>query len=140
MRTAAQVYDPSRHEITYTAGLRGQPPAVDPVTGRVGGVGPTVNLSRTAIAHPLVRFGEQLLEFDLHLDDKGQAYLHGICPKCRQMLTFRRANKPFLHRPDVLPELGGELSVEEFTCTFDIEPGQKCGFRAAIDKNIMQRC
>jgi hypothetical protein len=120
------------------AGTRGQ---------RVRGHASQVNLTYTAIAHPLVRFQEgrgpgpfdKLMEMDLHRAPDGTLSLHLYCPRCANHSVINGKNKHI--------EWDGEtLSVEPFECMWELEntrqmsviaPGVNlCRLRMGIDRNI----
>lgn len=136
----SKVFDPSREQVftVQDQGVR------DPITGQPGGVMPSYDISAGAVAHPWIRYdhprhGDIILEADVHLDNGGKPYILLYCPNCRHTLTIFQGNKPFLHRADKFKSLGGEISVERFECTNDLRPGERCGFRGVIERNILRR-
>lgn len=132
-----KVYDPAREELFYVDGQ-----APDPEGEVSGGVGPTVNLARTAIAHPQVRHGDLLLETDLHLDDNHRLYLLVICPRCRNQIRIHSLNKQVHYDPNRLTAHGGAISVERFTCPWELTREQVysgvhlCRWEVTIEDNI----
>lgn len=121
--------------------MEGQTP--DPAGSGARGVAPTINLGRTAIAHPLVRYKEHVLEVDVHLDQDGQLYCLLICPKCRHQLRVHSSRKAIEFDPEAGPAQNrGRLSIERFQCTWEIDDTRQafglslCKWTAAIEDNI----
>lgn len=113
--------------------------AGDPDTGLMS----TVSLSQSAIAHPIVRYKEFVLELDVYKTPDEPMYVHLICPRCHNMLTISAKRKRMELR-DGGERKGGIISIEPFECTWEMEPnGRRVGFglglcrlKLAIDENI----
>lgn len=137
-------------------------PSGSPLVGHSAGI----NFEKTAkkiVLHyaPRRSAHEFLLTADLY-DLETPRYLLVYCPICRNTLRISEDNKRFEWIPDGRPvfrgyreeevlatlgivSLGGLLSVEEFGCTWELEPDLRrsfglatCPWRVAIDKNIVR--
>ena len=133
------VIDPERESLYRICGDVPDPSNLEPDKG---GYQSSIQLNRSALAHPMIRWQDRVVEADLYEMD-GKLVLHILCPKCStpetpHALWVREGQKDILWRPDT-----GELSVSPFECTWELPEGRRqefglglCRWRVAIDKNI----
>ncbi len=94
----------------------------------------------------LVRYKDFLLTVDVYRLPETPMKAILYCPRCRNVLTITADKKQMSYEPTRNVEAGGELSVEAFQCTWELdqrEEGRRmefglslCKLRLAIDKNI----
>lgn len=135
----SQAFDPQRESLYHIAGNVPDPSGVDP---NQHGMQSSIDMTKGALAHPLIRWRDRVIESDLYLVD-GRFVLHLICPKCSMpgsphALYVRQERKDMDWRPET-----GELSVEPFECTWELPEGRRqefglglCRWRVAIEKNF----
>ena len=111
------MHNPQTEELFHIAG--DQP---DPSGSNLRGTSIGTDFTKTAIAHPMIRWRSRVLEADVYAID-GQLLVHLICPKCKGGLHIRQAAKRMTLN-------GNQLSTERIACTF---PG--CDWRVTIDSN-----
>jgi hypothetical protein len=146
-----RAYDPETEELEH---LAGDAPAVigkvDEAMRSGRGIGTETDLSKTAIAHPMVRYKDMVLEVDLYLEpgapDLSSQYLHFIvlCPRCRNALTVRGDRKEIEFRPPTAELPRGVLSCSPFKCTWELESDGRrmefglgmCNWTVGIHKNV----
>lgn len=127
--------------------------AIDP-SGQTNlmGVSSGINLTNTAIGHPILLFStpdgaEYLLEADVYMTAEQELYVHLLCPRClaenrENALRISATNKKLHYDPMLQPKpfpgwtaedmaealkempagAGGLLSVEKFGCTWEATP------------------
>ncbi|MBT8452973.1 MAG: hypothetical protein KJO40_13475 [Deltaproteobacteria bacterium] len=144
----------------------------DPAGTDLRGVAAGYDLTRTAIGHPMLHYAlpngkELILEADVYKLPGQPLYIYIICPLCmmaghKQMLKIDSANKAVSYDPQArvptfpdwnekqmrsaLPSGGGGLlSVDEFACTWEVEPELRrqfgfavCPWRVVIEKNVVR--
>ena len=133
------VYDDKREELVWHTGDMADPSGQGPI-----GAGASMDLTRNASGHPLVRWGDQVLEVDVYMLPGEPVYLHLLCPKCRNMLTISATRKHIEYDKNAGdPKAGGRLNVETFMCTWDGAEGRRmdfglglCAWKVAIDNNV----
>ncbi len=133
-------------------------------TGIVGDTS-GVDFSKTAAAHPIIQYRtksgrSRFIVADLFTPPGVSQYLMIRCPLCENVLRISEDNKEFRYEPLRVPsfpdmrleevliecsarQIGGTLSVERFSCTWEVEPSLRrkfgfavCPWRVAIDNNI----
>jgi len=150
---------PAKRELVHLAG-----DAPDPYGTDKRGLSSTVSLSRSAIAHPYVFYGDKVLVLDAYKADGEALKLHITCPRCgnNSMISSDRKDIELdlnaLPPADKLRELppheqqeaaqGGRISVSVFECSWELpnagahRPGAftvgetLCRWRVGISKNI----
>lgn len=134
-----KVFDPTKESLYHIAGSVPDPSAMEP---EKLGMQSSLDMTKSALAHPLIRWRDRVVEADLYLIDD-RLVLHLICPKCStaevpHALYIREEQKAIDWRPET-----GELSVERFECTWELPEGRRmefgigmCRWRVAIDKNL----
>jgi hypothetical protein len=139
MYMSRQVIDPEKESLYHIAGEAPDPSGAEP---ELRGHQSSLDLTRSALAHPLIRWRDRVIEADLYEMDS-KLVLHIICPKCStpevpHALWVRQGQKDILWRPET-----GELSVEAFSCTWELPEGRRqefglglCRWRVAIEKNF----
>jgi hypothetical protein len=129
------------------------------------------DLTKTAIGHPMLHYAlpdgkELILEADVYKIGDEPMYIYLNCPLCLMagktvQLCIRADHKQLSYEPTArVPAFpgwseeqmrhaypkgaGGLLSVEEFACTFEVEPELRrqfgfavCPWRVVIDKNVV---
>jgi len=97
----------------------------------------TLDMTAGAIAHPLLRWRDRVVEADLYLDG-GKLLLHLICPKCS---TSEEPHGLWVREGEKAIEWSeGLLSVEPITCPWELPEGRKefgvgmCRWRVAIER------
>ncbi len=111
--------------------------APDP-TGATKAIGKQqgLDLTKSAVAHPVFRYRDRIVECDLYEVPGAPAFLHLYCPRCNvgkgdsRALRISQGQKRF--------ELHGDntISIERFACTwcgswFRVERGQAVDFEEA---------
>lgn len=131
-------FDPQRESLYHIAGDVPDPSG----ESAQHGIQSSIDMTKSAIGHPLIRWRDRVIESDLYLTD-GRFVLHLICPKCSMpgaphALYVRQERKDMDWKPET-----GELSVEPFECTWELPEGRRqefglglCRWRVAIEKNI----
>jgi uncharacterized protein YbaR (Trm112 family) len=101
------------------------------------GISSTMDLTRTALGHPMIEYGsDRVIEADVYAM-KGHLMVHLICPRCRHALTIRADQKHMEYSIR-----SNELSVEAFRCTWEMDDWRRefgmsmCGWTVAVDKNV----
>lgn len=140
------VFDKEREELVHLAG--DQP---DPLTGMPGvetaraggGIMSTVRMTKSAAGHPKVRYKDFVLELDVYEPPGAPRYVHLICPRCRHALRITEDRKAMEYDPTRDVENGGRISVEKFTCTWELPEDRRmefglglCRWTVAIDNNV----
>jgi len=113
-----------------------------------GGMAMGYDMTKSALAHPQIRysgkFGEFVLTGDLYNDPEGGLMLHIYCPVCStpekpHNLSIRSRRK----KMEWDPKRG--LSVEAFGCTWELPEADErkmefgmglCRWRVAIENNV----
>lgn len=133
-----RAFDPATESLYHIAGNVPDPSGESAQLG----IQSSIDMTKSAIGHPLIRWRDRVIESDLYLTD-GRFVLHIICPKCStpeapHALYVRQEQKDMDWRPET-----GELSVEPFMCTWELPEGRRmefgigmCKWRVAIEKNI----
>lgn len=128
----ADAYNPNTEEL-YTI----KEDALDPAgTGQVG-KSATIGLNKSAVAKPLIRYKDFVIEADLYNMD-GEFMVHLYCPKCRNALSIKGSQKKIDY------STSDGLSVEPFMCTWELDPeGRRmefglglCRWKVGISNNI----
>ncbi|MHC4175869.1 MAG: hypothetical protein ACYSWU_00070 [Planctomycetota bacterium] len=115
----------SRPEDLYE--IKGDVP--DPAGSGARGVSAEVDLTKTAIGHPRIRYGDRITTPDVYAAD-GELFLHLYCPRCSNALRITDKMKAIrFQRND---RTGGEIDIEEFRCTWD-----GCGLHVRVERNQM---
>ena len=97
------------------------------------------DLRKSALGHPMLRYGDLVLEVDVY-ERGGILAVHMFCPACSTVdephaLMISQLNKQIDYDRD--RQL---LSVEPFRCTWEAPDGMGlCKWRVAIDKNVIRR-
>ncbi len=140
-------FDPLREEQYYVAGDK---PIANPIEqGKLGaGYASTLRLDKNK-TEVQVRYKDFLITADLYRVKVGEQTtirLLLLCPRCRNALTIESTKKAISYDDSSMKEAGGQLSVEPFTCTWELDPAKEgrrmefglglCNWRVAIDKNI----
>lgn len=102
------------------------------------GMSSTMNLTKTALGRPFVRYKDRISEADVY-EMQGQLMVHMFCPRCGNTLRITSDRK----RIDYDRE-ANLLSVEPFECTWELDTDSRrmefglglCRWRVAIDRNI----
>jgi hypothetical protein len=136
----------------------------DPRGTGLRGAASTMDLTATAMGHPKIFYrngSEQfVIEADVYKLPNEPAYVHLICPYCRNALRIVQGEKHIEYDPDgfvPLPRgwdwreirqafptgLGGLISIEQFKCVWESEPSlrreyglSRCGWRCAVENNV----
>lgn len=144
-----QAYDPAREEINFIAG-----DGVARVHGsEERGIASDTNMTKNAMAHPMIRysgrFGEFVLECDLYqmplAAGKSELMLHLICPVCSTPESAHALRITSAMKKMDYDNLRG-ISVEAFGCTWELPaagstPGALkfgmglCKWRVVIENN-----
>lgn len=131
-------FDPQREELYHIAGDAPDPSGLTDKRGMQA----SVQLNRSAIAHPLIRWRDRVIEGDLYEMD-GQLVLHILCPRCStpealHALLIKAGQKAIEWDAE-----RGLLSVERFECTWELPEGRRvefgaglCRWRVAIERNV----
>jgi len=120
----------------------------------------SVNLTTGAIGRPWVKWstpmGDLWLEVDVYKLPNEPAYIHLICPQCRNALRITQDQKDIHYEPERPPPfaaelaalkpdvtIGGTLNVAPFECTWGADGSARrefgfarCGWKVAIDKGV----
>jgi len=96
------------------------------------GVAVGLDLSRTAAAHPMIRFGSVVSEVDLFAEDDELMILMW-CPRCKNQNRISSKKKRILW--DGARAKGSKVSIDPFSCTW---PG--CSLRIRVDDNLAREC
>lgn len=115
-------------------------------TGLVGSHS-QINLNRSALGHPKIRYRDLVLEADVYLAPgipmpAGQIALevHVYCPRCRHNLRITSDRKKIEFDPAAgAPQDGGRISIEAFQCTWEQEDHNGSGLcktKLAVENNI----
>lgn len=139
--TTRAPFDPKTESLYHIAG-----DVPDPTGSGKLGMQASIQLNKSAIGHPLIRWrnrdGDRVIEGDLYEID-GLLLLHIICPKCStpetpHALWVKQEQKAIEWDPK-----SGLISVEPFMCTWELPLERRaefgmglCKWRVAIDKNI----
>ncbi|MFH1834244.1 MAG: hypothetical protein ABH877_04395 [bacterium] len=91
------------------------------------GVAIGLDLSKTAAAHPMIRFGDVVSETDLFVSDDELMILMW-CPRCGNQNRITSKAKRILWERN-------RVSIDPFSCTW---PG--CGLRIRVDHNLAREC
>lgn len=133
------VFDPRTESLYHIAGDVSDPSGVEP---EKFGAQSSIDMTKSAIGHPLIRWRDRIIEGDLY-QIEGKLVLHVICPKCStpeapHALYIREERKGMEWNPET-----GELSIEPFECTWELPEGRRmefglglCRWRVAIERNI----
>jgi hypothetical protein len=128
------------------------------------GFATTYNMSKSAFAHPYVFYKDLVLRFDAYRSEGEPLRIHLMCPRCGNYSWLRSDQKQIDHDmsrppPETLMQrlapaerrqafIGGELSVEKFTCSWELRSAGKhvpglvggglslCKLTLAIDHNV----
>ena len=80
----------------------------------VKGTHSTMDLTKTALGHPVVRYKEYLIETDVYqMGD--ELMVHMYCPKCRHAIRISSNRKAISY-----DQPSDRLSVEPFMCTWEL--------------------
>ena len=158
----------SKEELFHVAG-----DMPDPSGTGMRGTAPGYNLTKSAIGHPMLFYklpnGKELvLEADVYALPGEPVKVHIICPICAlsghkgNSLQISQEQKQLSYEPnervppppgwsarrmrEVLPDgAGGLLSIEEFGCSWEVQPELQrqfgfavCPWRVVIDKNVVR--
>jgi hypothetical protein len=139
--------------------------AADPSGTGQRGLAPGVDLSKSAVGHPVILYRtkegkEFFLTADVYAIPGEPMAVHVYCPLCSNHLTIRQDNKaidydrhatvkiPGYRTEEILaglglPDLGGRLSVEPFRCSWETVPDLRrefgfgvCTWSVVIDNNL----
>lgn len=103
----------------------------DPMgSGRLG-MQSTVNLERSALGHPEIRYSsrdgqEYLITADVYAQDGCPMEVLMYCPRCSQPgnmhgLRLTSDKKRIDYDPKSLVELGGRINIEKMQCTWEVD-------------------
>jgi hypothetical protein len=133
--------------------------APDPAGLTHGGISSGVSFQRSAFGHPVVLYRgpdkDYFLTLDVYKYDGEPMQAHLFCPRCGNALVINEANKAIEYDPfreprwagyntvDVCRQLGvrtlgGVISIEQFSCTWEFD-GSVCGWSAAVEKGLVRR-
>lgn len=131
-------FDPQREELVHLAG-----DAPDPSGSGLVGHQASLNLSRTALGHPKIRYRDLVIEADVYALPGVPMYVHILCPKCRHALKIAEDRKHIEYDPKAgPPQDGGRISIEAFQCTWEMDDQRQqfglslCGWKVVVDNNI----
>jgi uncharacterized protein YbaR (Trm112 family) len=137
------LYDEKREELVHLAG------DVADYAGNshVRGYQSSLNLGKHPdVKHPKVRYKDFLIECDVYQYPEAPLEVVLICPRCRNTLKISEERKQLEYDPSRNQDAGGHLSVEPFTCTWEIDPSKDgrrmdfglglCGWRVGITDNV----
>jgi len=110
------VIDPQREETFFIKGDR-----PDPAGGGSMGTEVGMNMTGSAVCHPMIRYRDRIIESDVYHVD-GQLLVHIICPVCEEGNYIRAAKKRIILSGDV-------LDVERFRCGW-------CAWEVEIRRNL----
>jgi hypothetical protein len=144
-------YDPKTEELEHLAGDEPDPGMYqtgkhfDPMGTGAMGHASQVDLSRGALAHPMIRYKDFVLEVDVYaVPDSDEISVVLLCPRCRNALKVSSLRKRIeFERPSQrYPQ--GVLSIEPLRCSWELESDGRrmefglgmCNWSVAIDKNI----
>lgn len=116
------MHDPQKEELYF---IKGDQP--DPSGTGLRGTSMGMDMTRTAIAHPMIRYRDRVVEADVYAV-QDELSVHILCPKCEQGLKISNKKKRV--------ELSGDkLTTERIGCTW---PG--CDWRVTIKGNLAEDC
>lgn len=132
-----RAYDPQTEELYQIAGDAPDPTGLPgPAGAALRGQQSTMKMTGAALAHPMVRYKDHVLEADLYGDPQSGCFVvHLLCPRCRHALTIDSARKAMSWE-------NSQLSVEKFRCTWELSDQRQafglslCGWQVVIDKNV----
>jgi hypothetical protein len=145
-RGDGEAYNPRLEQLYHVAG-----DAPDPLDGqRRGGVASTMQLTKTALGNPFIRYKDVVIEADVYAQPDGKGYLvHLICPKCRHALRVTSEMKAIEFELPSARHPRGVLSIEPMRCPWEQGRGTDetaadrmefgtgmCNWTAAIDRNV----
>lgn len=154
------MFDPQTEELTFIAGDKAVHQRRREHHGGAISSSSTVHLDKAALGHPLIRYRNRLIEADVYPllgapvgeDGKQAIEVIIICPRCEHELRISSLAKSVHWEPgaavlDVERQamvFRGQLSVEPFTCTWEINTktpvtghGENlCRWRVGIDKGL----
>jgi hypothetical protein len=132
-------YDPETEELFHVDG-----DAPDP-TGQIRkrGMAQEMRLTQTAMGHPLIRYGDHIIEADVYKIADEPMMVHLICPRCRNAIRITEDRKEIDYDPNAGdPRQGGRLSIEPFECTWELSAERQnfgvglCRWRVGIQDNV----
>lgn len=131
-------FDPQREELVHLAG-----DAPDPMGTGLLGQQASVNLTKTALGHPKIRYRDVVIEADVYALPGEPMHVHILCPKCRNALRIPADRKRIEYDPKGgPPQDGGRISIETFECTWEVSADRQqfgvglCRWRVAVENNI----
>lgn len=158
-------FDPDREELVpmqgdpqdvHASDVYQQGQGLDPGGSGMVGMASQMNLQKTALGHPLIRYKDIVLEADVYAEPGGGLIVNLYCPRCRHSLTIRSEHKAVEFEPQTHLDKAtgrrvkrGKISVEPFRCTW--ENGRDtdatgadrmqfglglCNWTVAIDNNV----
>lgn len=146
-----RAYDPEKEELEFLAGDQPEQ-VIDRVNQaqRDGGMMSEADLTKSAIAHPYIRYKDVVLEVDVYLApgarNLSSENLHFVvlCPRCKNALTVRGDRKDIEFVPPTASSPRGILSCEPFQCTWELESDGRrmefglglCNWKVGIHKNM----
>jgi len=137
----------------------------DPTGSGMRGMTSGIDLSKSAIGHPVIHYkakdgSEHLLTADVYALPGEPMKVYILCPECKNHLTIRQDNKAIDYDRNVVPripgftteelfaqlnisDLGGRISIEPFRCTWEEKPDLRrsygfgvCGWGVSITNNV----
>jgi hypothetical protein len=159
-----EAFDPEREELVP---LKGDPSEVhasdvysqgrhyDPGGSGMVGMASQMNLQRTALGHPLIRYRDVVIEADVYAAPDGGLIVNLYCPRCRNSLTVPSGRKAIDFEPQTVRDKAtgqlvkrGKISIETFRCTWELGRGTDataadrmqfgtglCNWTVAVDNN-----
>jgi hypothetical protein len=158
-------FDPDREELVplqgdpndvHASDVYQQAQQLDPSgSGRLG-MASQMNLQKTALGHPLIRYRDVVIEADVYADGAGGLIVNIYCPRCRHSLSIPSTRKAIEFEPQATLDKAtgqiqkrGKISVEPFRCTWELGRGTDatagdrmnfgvglCNWTVAIDNNV----
>lgn len=148
----SRAYNPATEELEQ---LAGDPPDVYQ-TGRHGdplgqmdpkamGYASQMDLSKSALAHPMIRYKDFVIEADVYrVPDSDELQVVILCPRCRNALTISSLKKDVQFEMPSAKHQRGVLSIEPFGCTWELESDGRrmefglglCNWKVGINKNV----
>lgn len=120
---------------------------------KVEAISSNIKMTNNAMAHPMVRYKDRILECDLYSmpdgnGNHGHFMLNFYCPRCENSLRILSTRKAMSWDPNPNVQGGGYLSVEAFKCTWELGRSEAtrgdriiaglglCNWQVGIERNV----